>query len=221
MSTNADAAAEDVVPRAVVDGAFGLLTLLHGLGSARVSDLVRASGLPRTTVDRLLRQLEQVGAADRAGRRWRLGPRLVELGARVPAEPRLRAVARRPLMDLASATGALVALSVEMAGRAVVVDVLPGTRRLAYEPNPGTTLGSAPLAARRAHERARRGDLRPVVDAGSVDRRIGCVAAPLRLSPRDSAAVWLMVPGGHVPASAVAVTRRTAERIATHLSGGA
>jgi hypothetical protein len=33
-------------------------------------------------------------------------------------------------MDLAHATGALVALSVEMAGQGIVIDVLPGTRRL-------------------------------------------------------------------------------------------
>jgi IclR family transcriptional regulator, acetate operon repressor len=82
--------ADVAVPRAVLDGAFGLPASLHGLGSARVSELQRDSGLPRTTVHRLLGQLEEVGAAQRSGGRWRLGPRLVELGAGVPAEPRLR-----------------------------------------------------------------------------------------------------------------------------------
>jgi IclR family transcriptional regulator, acetate operon repressor len=71
----------------------------------------------------------------------------------------------------------------------------------------------------RAHEQARRGDLRAVVEAGTVDRRISCVASPLRLSPRDIAVVWLMVPGGAgVPAPVVAATRRTAGRIAAGLS---
>jgi hypothetical protein len=57
------------------------------------------------------------------------------------------------------------------------------------------------------------------VDVGTVDRRISCVAAPLRLSSRDVAVVWLMAPGGAgVPASVVAATRRTAGRIASGLS---
>jgi len=219
-ATARDIGNEPALPRAVVDGAFGLLTLLHELGSARVSELQRVSGLPRTTVHRLLRQLEDVGAVERSAGRWRLGPRLVELGARVPAEPRLRSVARRPLLDLVNVTGALVALSVEMAGQALVIDVLPGTRRLPYEPHPGAVLELATSAARRAHERARHGDLRPVIDAGGADRRISCVAAPFRLSPRDVGAVWLMVPGGAgVPASMVAATRRAAGRIASQLSG--
>jgi IclR family transcriptional regulator, acetate operon repressor len=196
-----------------------LLSSLQGLGSARVSDLQRETGLPRTTVHRLLSQLEDVGAVERADRRWRLGPTIIELGAGVPAEPRLRSVARRPLMDLANATGALVALSVEMAGELLVIDVLPGKSRLAVEPDPGMAVAEAKTAVARAHEQAHRGDLRPVIDAGGVDRRISCVAAPLKISAQDVAAVWLMVPGGSgVPAPLVAATRRTAGRIASMLS---
>ena len=113
----------DGVSRAVISGAFAVLTSLSGLGSARVSDLQRDTGLPRTTVHRLLAQLEQLGAVERSSGHWSLGPAMVRLGAAVPAEPRLRSVARRPLMDLASATGEIVALSVEMAGEGMVIDV--------------------------------------------------------------------------------------------------
>jgi DNA-binding IclR family transcriptional regulator len=61
-----------------------------------------------------------------------------------------------------------------------------------------------------------------VIDAGGVDPRVSCVAAPLRLSPHDVAAVWLMVSGGAgVPEAAVAATRRTAGRIASALSRSA
>ena len=206
-------------PRGVLGGAFGLLAALHGLESARVSDLQLATSLPRTTVHRLLNQLEQVGAVERLGRRWRLGPTLVELGAGVPAEPRLRSVARRPLMDLANVTGALVALSVEIGGQLLVIEVLPGRHRLPLEPNPGMALAGAKQAVVRAHEQARGGDMRPVLDAGGVDPRISCVAAPFRISSRDVAVVWLMVPGGRgVPAPTVAAARSAAGRIATMLS---
>jgi DNA-binding IclR family transcriptional regulator len=125
-------------------------------------------------------------------------------------------------MDLASTTGALVALSVEMAEQLVVVDVLPGARRLPLEPDAGMVLPDAKLACVRAHEQARSGDLRPVIDAGGADPRISCAAAPLRIAPRDIAVVWLMLPGGAgVPAEAIAATRRTAGRIASQLSAGA
>jgi phytoene dehydrogenase-like protein len=76
--------------RPVIGGAFRLLGSLHRLGAARVSQLQRDCGLPRTTVYRLLTQLEEVGAVERSAGRWRLGPTLVEFGAGVPAEPRLR-----------------------------------------------------------------------------------------------------------------------------------
>ena len=45
-----------------------------------VSDLARTTGLPRTTVHRVVNQLVDVGALGRVGTRYRLGPTLVELG---------------------------------------------------------------------------------------------------------------------------------------------
>jgi IclR family transcriptional regulator, acetate operon repressor len=214
-----EAVRDAATPRAVIRGAFDLLESLHDLGAARVSDLQRTCGLPRTTVHRLLAQLEEVGAVERCGPQWRLGRTLIELGAKVPAEPRLRSVARRPLLDLAYATRALVALNVQIADRSVVVEVLPGVRRLPLEPDPGMVISDARLAVVRAHAQASFGDLRPVLDAGRVHPGISCAAAPLRLSPRDVAVVWLMLPGGAgVPDPVLAATRRTAGQIASALS---
>ena len=50
----------------VMESAFGL-EVLCALGRARVSDLTEESGLPRTTVYRLLGQLAAVGAVERVG----------------------------------------------------------------------------------------------------------------------------------------------------------
>jgi IclR family transcriptional regulator, acetate operon repressor len=213
-----DSGGEDSA-RAVIRGAFEVLAALEHLGSARVSEVQRNSGLPRTTVQRLLVQLEAVGAVERAAERWRLGPTMVLLAAEVPAQPRLRSVARRPLLDLAFATGALVALSVEMAGHPVVVDVVPGKARLPCEPEPGMVLGLPTSAVARAHERARRGDLRPVTDVGGLDPRISCLAVPMRLSVSDVAVVSVMVPSARgVPELLVQATRRIADRITSDLS---
>jgi IclR family transcriptional regulator, acetate operon repressor len=204
--------------RAVIHGAFEVLATLKHLGNARVSEVQRNCGLPRSTVQRLLVQLEAVGAVERVAARWRLGPTMVLLGAEVPAAPRLRSVARRPLLDLAFATGALVALSVEMADHTAFVEVVPGKTRLPHEPEPGMVLGMPKSAKALAREQSRRGDLRLVIDAGG-DLGISVASAPIRLSAREVAVVKVMVPStSGVPEPLVLATRRVADRIASDLS---
>lgn len=218
MSATDDNEGTDPGPRAVVWGAFDLLASLSRLGSARVSELQRDCGLPRTTVQRLLVQLAEVGAAERSAGRWQLGPTMVKLGAEVPAQPRLRSLARRPLMDLARAAGTYVGFSVEVGGRGMVIDALPGPTRLAVEPDPGMPMDQTQMATARAFVQARGGDLRPVIEAGQVHPKVSCAAVPLRLTARRTAAIWLMVPGNAgVPAPLVVATRRTAARIAAGL----
>jgi IclR helix-turn-helix domain len=56
-----DVSGEAASPRPVIGGAFGLLASLRRLGPARVSQLQRDCGLPRTTVHRLLSQLQELG----------------------------------------------------------------------------------------------------------------------------------------------------------------
>jgi hypothetical protein len=61
--------------------------------------------------------------------------------------------------------------------------------------------------------------MRPVIDAGGVDPRVNCVAAPLRVSPSDTGSVLLMVPREDgITEGMIRATRQTAGRIATELS---
>src|ERR1700754_1303246 len=103
----AEAGRDDGGP-GVIRSAFGLLELLRVLGRARLADLTRESGLPRTTVHRLMGQLADVGAVERIDARYRLGPNLLTLGQHVTPFERLRAVAQRALVELAAATPAPV-----------------------------------------------------------------------------------------------------------------
>ena len=105
--------------RCVIGTAFELLDHVGALQPVRLLDLAEATGIPGPTVHRLLKQLIEVGAVGREGTRYRLGVSLLELGARVTPEHRLRAVARRPLAELAAATGAAVSLSARIGGDAV------------------------------------------------------------------------------------------------------
>ena len=138
---------------------------------------------------RLLTQLEQVGAVERvvrplaarsdarrARRRRPGGAALAVCGATAADGPR-------------DATGALVALSVEMAGEMLVIEVLPGKRAFPLQPEPGMTHDRARLAEmgidRRSSPRSEHTSrhtaaiMRPVLDVGGVHPEISCVAAPV------------------------------------------
>jgi len=88
--------------RCVIGAAFELLDHVGALEPVRLLDLAEATAIPGPTVHRLLKQLIEVGAVRREGTRYRLGASLLDLGARVTPERRLRAVARRPLAELAA-----------------------------------------------------------------------------------------------------------------------
>jgi DNA-binding Lrp family transcriptional regulator len=88
--------------RCVIGAAFELLDHVGALEPVRLLDLAEATGIPGPTVHRLLKQLIEVGAVRREGTRYRLGASLLDLGARVTPERRLRAVARLPLAELAA-----------------------------------------------------------------------------------------------------------------------
>ncbi|GAA2131333.1 IclR family transcriptional regulator [Actinomadura napierensis] len=77
-----------------------------------MSEVVRRTGLPRSSVHRILDQLVQLRALERTGSRYRLGLGLLELGALAVHQNRLRETALPHLRRLHEATGALVHLAV-------------------------------------------------------------------------------------------------------------
>ena len=77
-----------------------------------LTDVTRRTGLPRSSVHRILDQLVQLRVMERVGVEYRLGLRLLELGALAAQHNRLRATALPHLHRLHSATRALVHLSI-------------------------------------------------------------------------------------------------------------
>ncbi|MEW2357597.1 IclR family transcriptional regulator [Spirillospora sp. NPDC029432] len=77
-----------------------------------MTDVVRRTGLPRSSVHRILDQLVRLKALERSGVRYRLGLGLIELGALAAHQNRLREVALPFLHRLHAATGMPVHLSV-------------------------------------------------------------------------------------------------------------
>ena len=96
-----------------IERAFEVLEAL-AREPAGVSDLATATGLPKSTVARLLTTLEGRGAVERAAglTRYQLGPAIAELATAIAPSRNLIAVARPHLVDLTEAVGEASGLSV-------------------------------------------------------------------------------------------------------------
>jgi DNA-binding IclR family transcriptional regulator len=132
----------------------GLDMLEHIVGQpTRMPDLIRQSGLSKTTTWRLVQALaDRRFVAISAAGEVHAGPKLLQLGARTQEQTDLLMIARRHLDDLAAATGHSAFLgrrdgeySVHLHRSAgnerVAVTTAPGTRRRLAE----TSLGKALL----------------------------------------------------------------------------
>lgn len=109
--------------RGVLEGAFALLEAVESLEEAGLTRLAEDSGLPKTTAHRLLEQLIDLGAVERANVRghYRMGPRLFQLGHGWQPYPGLKTAAAGPLRSLANATGTTVTASVLRNGKTLAV----------------------------------------------------------------------------------------------------
>lgn len=114
--------------RSVLGRAFDILECFAGGQTEQsITALCAHTGLPPATVHRMLANLVEWGAIERAGRgRYRLGRRLWRLGNDVPSSRVLKDIARPCLVDLHTLTGEVAALSSADGDRMVVADVIAG-----------------------------------------------------------------------------------------------
>ena len=87
-----------------VERAFAVLNAVAAR-PAGVTALADRLGLPKSTVARLLDALERLGAVERDGVRWRIGPAVATLASTVSVERSLAALARPQLVALVEAVG--------------------------------------------------------------------------------------------------------------------
>ncbi len=96
-----------------IERAFAVLWALAD-GPIGVTEVADRVGLPKSTAARLLASLSREGVVEQVpgDTRYRLGPRLVTLAARIRPTRSVAALARPSLEDLAAATGEAAGLSV-------------------------------------------------------------------------------------------------------------
>ncbi len=145
--------AESATPSAVIDRISLVLDAFDGPGRLTLAQIVRRTGLPRSSAHRMLERLVQLRWLRRTGRDYELGMRLVELGSLAVYQDRLVRAATPLLAELHRATGLVVHLAV-LDGSDVVylekvgdrmISAIP-TRVGGRQPAQCTAIGKAILA---------------------------------------------------------------------------
>jgi DNA-binding IclR family transcriptional regulator len=132
------ATVEPATPTAVIDRISLVLDAFEGPGRLTLAQIVRRTGLPRSSAHRMLDRLVQLRWLRRSGRDYELGMRLVELGSLAVHQDRLVRAAAPLLGELHRATSLVVHLAV-LDGPDVVYLEKVGDRMIAAIP---TRVGS-------------------------------------------------------------------------------
>ncbi|WAJ42529.1 IclR family transcriptional regulator [Mycobacterium sp. Aquia_216] len=147
------ATAEPSTPTAVIDRISLLLDAFDGPGRLTLAQIVRRTGLPRSSAHRMLERLVQLRWLRRTGRDYELGMRLVELGSLAVHQDRLVRAAGPLLNELHRATGLVAHLAVLDGPDVVYLDKVGGrmadaipTRVGGRQPAHCTAVGKAILA---------------------------------------------------------------------------
>ncbi len=141
---------ESATPSAVIDRVALVLDAFDGPGRLTLAQIVRRTGLPRSSAHRMLERLVQLRWLRRSGRDYELGMRLVELGSLAVHQDRLVRAAGPLLGELHRATGLVVHLAVLDGPDVVYLDKIGDqpipTRVGARRPAHCTAVGKAILA---------------------------------------------------------------------------
>jgi DNA-binding IclR family transcriptional regulator len=150
---------ETTTPSAVIDRISLVLDAFEGPGRLTLAQIVRRTGLPRSSAHRLLERLVQLRWLRRSGRDYELGMRLVELGSLAVHQDRLVRAAKPLLGELHRATRLVVHLAILGGSDVVYLDKI-GDRMIAAiptrvggrQPAHCAAVGKAILAYNDAHE---------------------------------------------------------------------
>ncbi|MBA4024042.1 MAG: IclR family transcriptional regulator [Gordonia sp.] len=220
-------------PTAFLDRVSLLLDTFDGPGRLTLAQIVRRTGLPRSSAHRMLDHLVQLRWLHREGRDYTLGLRLMELGSLAIHQDQLHTVALPHLLQLHRSTGLVVHLAALDGDDIVYREKLGGrfgglvpTRVGARRPATHTAIGKA-LLAFNGQQGAEYDAIREEGIAYEREEAvcgIGCIAVPVGPLGSTVAAVSLCGPvgqmsfdhrfGGQVRMTAAAIWRGLDKHVA-------
>ena len=124
-------APEATTPTAILERVSLVLDTFDGPGRLTLAQVVKRTGLPRSSAHRMLERLVEMRWLRRDGRDYELGTRLIELGSVAVHQNRLHSAAAPILQELHRVTGYVVHLGVLEGPDVVYLDKIGG--RLAAE----------------------------------------------------------------------------------------
>ncbi|MBJ8344710.1 IclR family transcriptional regulator [Antrihabitans sp. YC2-6] len=158
-------------PSAVLDRVSLVLDAFEGPGRLTLAQIVRRTGLPRSSAHRMLERLVHLRWLRRQGRDYELGMRLVELGSLAVHQDRLHRAALPFLHELHRVTGHVVHLAILDGADVVYLEKIGGRTAAAVPTRIGgrypahcTGVGKAILGFSEA-------DLRAVLASGPLARK--------------------------------------------------
>ncbi|WP_083212440.1 helix-turn-helix domain-containing protein [Mycobacterium parascrofulaceum] len=210
--------------RGVLDGAFRLLQALPQSGREHQhSELARITGIPRSSVYRLMSQLEAVGAVERlADGHYVPAPLLSDIARHADPHAALRAQGLQIMHALRSRTGATVSLVVPTAHGSKALEVVPGGVTLPTPIYAGIAMPRTSAAALIFDPSAAPERANPVDGWAHDDARVHagltCYASAIRVAGRTEAALQISTPADRPSSRFAVLIRRAAERVAQQLS---
>ncbi|MED5800631.1 IclR family transcriptional regulator [Gordonia sp. Z-3] len=152
-------------PAAALDRASLVLDAFDGPGRLTLAQIVRRTGLPRSSAHRILERLVHLRWLRRQGRDYELGIRLMELGSIAVHQDRLHAAALPYLHELHRATGFVVHLAILDGSDVLYLEKIGGalaasvpTRVGGRQPAHCTAVGKAIMAFADARDRGAHGE---------------------------------------------------------------
>lgn len=128
---------QDCAPQVGLARADLILDAFDGPGQLTLAQIARRTGVPRSSVHRMLERLVQLGWLIRSGQQYRLGLRLFELGSLAVQQDRLHCVALPHLRELRRVTGHTVHLAVLDGDDVIYLDKLDGRYTMNIDTRPG------------------------------------------------------------------------------------
>lgn len=203
----------------MLEGAFRLLRLLPEVqGPGQVRRLADLTGIPYSSVHRILQQSVDIGLVTRSGGSFSLGAGVLELAGAVEPVPGLRRRAATVMQSLREHTGATLSLVTWMGDHAIVLDLVPGGEGLPFPVASGHRL--PPAAAGTVALAGRAGARGIVVNDGDDLPGLTCYAKTVPAPGGARVALQLSASAEHPAARFAAVVDQGAARISAGLRNG-
>ena len=214
-------------PQSVLGRVTLLLEPFRTAEGLTLTELAQRTGFPRSTTHRMLVQLVKVGWISRTGTTYRLGPKMIELGAQARERDRIYKAALPAMYDLQTQTGLAVHLAVldgesllyleKIGGRwATEIPSHVGQRRPTHETAAGIALLRHRDGAPSDHAHSECFLYSEGVVRGGNPVR--CVAAAFDAGCGEIAALSLAGPQGRIPEGASRLVRSAADAVSALLT---